>query len=237
MVEHRLKFVALRGQQLLVGVRGHINRLRYIDARACERLRDLKEIPAWRGPITFQRHRDREDRVPGLFRQQHRAHLGDITWTFRTIARERRSTSGSHQSRHFDNGAGAAARARSTHCAVAKSLNETSDVLAVEAARRHDDNATFAPPVSRKKNGVVPEDVNRKAAVLFDLLVVFPADYFETRSESDKVDQEIEREVRGANQQTIFEGIVREVSEFISAIHARVGEILFNRNLHEREEV
>jgi hypothetical protein len=58
--------------------------------------------------------------------------------------------------------------------------------------------------------------------------MILPSDYFEARGESDKVDQEIEREIRDANQQTIFEGVVGEVCEFISAIHARVGEILFN---------
>src|ERR1051326_2810372 len=156
MVEHRLKFVALRSQRLLVGVRGDINRLRYVNTRACERLRYLKEVPTRRGPVTFEGHRDWQDRVPGFFRQQHRAHLRDITRTFRAINRERRSTSGAHQSRHFDNRPGAAA----------KPLNETSDVLAVEAARGHDDDATFAPPVSRQKNAVVPEDVNRKTSAL-----------------------------------------------------------------------
>src|ERR1051326_23119 len=87
MVEHRLKFVALRSQRLLVGVRGDINRLRYVNTRACERLRYLKEVPTRRGPVTFEGHRDWQDRVAGFFCQQHRAHLRDITRTDRKSTR------------------------------------------------------------------------------------------------------------------------------------------------------
>src|SRR6185503_678882 len=107
--------------------------------------------------------------------------------TFWTINRKRCRTTGAHQSRHLDNRACATPRARSSHRAVAKPLNKTGDVLAVETARRHDYDATFAPPVSRQKDSIVPEDVDRKSTALLNLLVILPADYFEARGESDYV--------------------------------------------------
>src|SRR5436190_1518975 len=79
-------------------------------------------------------------------------------------------------------------RTRATHRSVAKSLDETGDVLAIETARRHHDDASFAPPVSREKNAIVPKDVDRKSATLYNFFVIFPTDDFEPCGEADEVD-------------------------------------------------
>src|SRR5687768_18184563 len=116
---------------------------------ARERFRNLKLVPTRRRPVAVQRHRDRKYRLTGFFREQHRAHFCDVTRTFRTVYRERRSTTRAHQSHHLDDRADTTARARPADRAVTKTLNEARDVFTVEAARRHHDDATFTPPVSR----------------------------------------------------------------------------------------
>src|SRR5947207_13634629 len=162
-----------------------------------------------------------------LFRQHDRAHLRNVTRTFRTIDRKRRRAAGAHQTRHFDDRADAATRARATHRSVAKSLDETGDVLAIETARRHHNDASFAPPVSREKNAIVPKDVDRKSATLYNFFVIFPTDDFEPCGEADEIDGTVENEIRGANQQTIFERILREVGELVCTVAA----------LHKRQSI
>src|SRR6185503_3901400 len=127
------------------------------------------------------------------------AHFRDVTRAFRTVDRERRRAARAHQPRHLDNRANRAARARTTHRTITETLNKPCNVLTVKAARRHHDDASFAPPVSRQKNAIVPEDVDRKAAVFFRLLVIFPADDLEPRSQPDEIYEQIKYQIRSPN--------------------------------------
>src|SRR5688572_33372070 len=182
MVKRLLEFVAFGVEHVFISIRGHVDRWSNIHARACKRFRNLKPIPTRRGPITGQRHRDGQDRVTRLFREHHGSHLCHVARTLWTIDRKRCRATGAHQPRHLDNRRDASTSTRSTNGSVSKSLNEPRNVLTVEAARRHDDDATFAPPVSRQKNAIVPEDVYRQSTVLFCFFVIFPAYDFEAGS-------------------------------------------------------
>src|SRR6476660_9790182 len=108
-------------------------------------------IPARHFPKARQCHRDRDDWMPALFSQQHRAHLGNVWRPFWTINSERGCASGPHKARHFDYRSDAAARARSPYSAITESLDETRDVLTIEAARGHNHDAAIPPPISGQK--------------------------------------------------------------------------------------
>src|SRR5690349_2792985 len=194
--------------------------------RTRERFRNLEQVPTRQRPATIELHRHGHDWMTRLLRQQHRAHLRDVTRTFWTIDRERRRAAGAHQPCHLDYRANAAARARTAHRTVTESLNKPCYVLAVETARRHHHDAPFAPPVSRQKNAIVPEDVDRLSAIGFRFLVVLPTAHLETRRHSDQIYSQVKREVSRANQKMIFERVVRQVGEFVSAVDA-----LFDRQI------
>jgi hypothetical protein len=66
--------------------------------------------------------------------------------------------------------------------------------------------------------------------------MIFPSDDFKPCSQSDQVDENVENKVGSTDKQSVFEGVVGKVSEFVSTIHARMGKIVFDRHLHEREE-
>src|SRR5689334_5315645 len=185
-VQYPLQLIALCVQHFLVGIRGHVDRRRDVDVRARERFRNLKQVPTRQRPKTIQRHRHGHDWMTRFLCQLHRAHFRDVTRTFWAIDRERRRAPGAHQPRHLDYRAHAAACARTAHRTVTESLNKPCYVLAVETARRHYHDASFAPPVSRQKNTIVPEDVDRKSAVNFYLAVVLPTSDFKSRGTSNQ---------------------------------------------------
>jgi len=93
---------------------------------------------------------------------------------------------------------------------------------------RHHHDATVPPPVRRQKNPVVPEDVDQKPAICGSFLMVLPAGDFKARRHADQFDQRIENEVCRANQDPIFEGIVREVGKFVSAVNSHLKRAIFN---------
>src|SRR6185503_13657664 len=205
MVQRLLECVTFSSQHRFVCIRWDVNWRRNIDTCSCKRLWNLESIPTRGRPIAFQSHRHRHDGLTGLFREQYGAHFCDVPRPLRTVDRKRCCATGAHQTRHLDDCADAAAGARAANGAVSKALNKPGDVLTVEAARSHDDDASFAPPVSRQKYAIVPKDVDWEPAVLLSFLVIFPPRYFETRREPNQVDQNVKDQIGGSNKETIFE--------------------------------
>src|SRR5262245_14464436 len=117
-----------------------------------------------------------------LFCQQHSAHLRDIGGSFGAIDREGGGTASTHQSRHFHNRPHSATCTRASDSAITKSLNEPSDVLAVETARRHHHDAAALPKVGHVEDAVVPEGVNRQTAVRLRFFEVLLPNNFKASS-------------------------------------------------------
>src|SRR5262245_33532690 len=148
VVERGLEFVTLRIEFVLISVGVDVNRCRNVDAGAGEGFRDLKLVPAWHGPKTFERHCYRHDRMSGFFCKKHCAHFHYVARTLWTIDGKCSRTLCPHQPHHFDNRTNTTARTRTANRTVTKSLNETRDIFAIKTARRQHDDLPVSPPVS-----------------------------------------------------------------------------------------
>src|SRR5262249_11097215 len=93
--------------------------------------------------------------------------------------------------------------------AIAEPLDEPRDVLRIEAARRHHDNAAAPPEISGDRDAVVPEAIDQRLAVG----VMLPAGDFKLQRRADGPDQPVERQAREPNDQSLFERVAFQAGE------------------------
>ena len=83
----------------------------------------------------------------------------------------------------------------------------------------------------------MPEVIYWEPAMACRRFMVFPVDHFKPRCHSDQVDYQVERQIGGPDQKSLFEGVLRQVGKLIRTVDRlfdalRAAE-LFGGSLHK----
>src|SRR6185295_1039067 len=105
----------------------------------------------------------------------------------------------------------------------------------------HYDDSALLPEVSGEEDAVVPEGIDRQLPIARGGFPVFPTFDLPTYRATDELDQNKEREISGANQETLLRRIRREIGKLVSARdrllrRTRTFELLFGGSLHDEGE-
>ena len=117
----------------------------------------------------------RQHRIAGRLRQPDGAGLRDARRAARAVDGEAGRLAGRHVARQLQQRLAPAARRRAARGAVAESLDDAGNPLAVEILARDDDDAAAAEVVGGGQNAAVPERHDRLAAAARDRVEVLEA--------------------------------------------------------------
>ena len=174
--------------------------------RTGEWLGDLDPVPAAQPPATFERDREGQDGSARPGGEQQRTGLGHIERTARSIHRKAGAASGTNRPDHLDQRGSASTGRAATRGAVSKTLDETRDVLRIEAARGHDNDAPASEKIGADRNAVVPEADHLWSPGP----IVLSANDGETDRSPDQQDQPVEQPADEADDQALLERVLVE---------------------------